>query len=106
MGNVKRRTSPRNQAFNDVLTYLAYRVAVCRDGLAQYEASHGPQSRAAATERSAAFEAELIMRDLGTLAHIQRGSREFKKLEAERAAWLAVHPSPNRPVVPEERSDG
>jgi hypothetical protein len=82
--------SERNKAFNDVLGYLEYRIAVCRVGLEEYEASHGPTSRAAATERSALFEAELIHREIAELALIQRRSKRFRVLAEERAAYLAA----------------
>ncbi|KAB1068864.1 hypothetical protein [Methylobacterium planeticum] len=82
--------SIRAQTYNEVLDYLAFRIAVCRAGLAQYSASHGPGSRAAATERSALLEAELIKRELGSLGLLQRRSREFKKLAAEREAYRAA----------------
>jgi len=79
------RRSVRNQAFNDVLEYLTDRVAICRASYERYEASHGPKSRAAATERAALFEAELIKREIGQLGAIPRRSKRFKALVAERA---------------------
>jgi hypothetical protein len=82
--------SERNKAFNDVLDYLGYRIAVCRAGVKEYEASHGATSRAAATERSALFEAELIHREIAELALIQRRSKRFRLLAEERAAYLAT----------------
>ncbi|WP_264045626.1 hypothetical protein [Methylobacterium flocculans] len=97
----RERRSVRNEAFNDVLEYLTYRIAVCRAGVRRYEASHGPTSRAAATERSALFEAELIKNEIGQLGVIQRRSKRFKALVAERAAYR-----PSQPPSPQEESRG
>lgn len=70
----------RDRAFGDVIEWLEYRVAICRDGLERYTASHGADSRAATAERAAAFEAELILREIGKLA------REAPRTKASRQA--------------------
>lgn len=81
--------SARNQAFNNVLEYLEYRIAVCRTGLEDWVAKYGEGVLGAATERSALFEAELIARDISQLAKLPRRSREYKKLASDRAEYLA-----------------
>ena len=89
----------KREAIGEVLTYLAYRATVCRQGLAQYEASHGETSRAAATERSATFEAELIERDVRTILAAQgdRGERgrELRSNLAKWTGYVSQAPTPN-----------
>ncbi|KMO37539.1 hypothetical protein VQ02_13115 [Methylobacterium variabile] len=79
----------RSRAFLDVIAWLEFRVAVCRDGLERYTASHGADSRAAATERAAAFEAELILREIGKLALLPPRSRAFRQAAEERRRYVA-----------------
>lgn len=95
-----RRTAAeiRRSAYVEVMDWLDYRVAVCRDGLERYEASQGPTSRAAATERAALFEAELIQKELARMANQQPRSRKFKDAATERAAYLVARKSRPAPV--------
>ncbi len=54
-----------------ILDYMDKRVAVCREGVARWEAIHkqrGCEFVSVATERSALMEAELIQRELYALA--------------------------------------
>ena len=83
------RLSARRQAFNMVLDFLEYRVAVCRAAVEKYEAESGPQSRAAATERSAAMEAEFILQQLCEMALQPRHSRELREQAEKRARFVA-----------------
>ncbi len=97
-----RRTAAeiRRGAYVEVMDWLDYRIAVCREGMERYEASDGPTSRAAATERAALFEAELIQKGLAKLANQQPRSRAFKTGLAERQAYLATRPARSRPTTP------
>ena len=89
MSEKKRRATAaeiRDRAFGDVIEWLEYRVAVCRDGLERHTAAHGADSRAVAMERAAAFEAELILREIGKLLgipiidHVVIGERSFRSI--------------------------
>ncbi|KMO40311.1 hypothetical protein VQ03_14435 [Methylobacterium tarhaniae] len=80
----------RDRAFGDVIEWLEYRVAVCRDGLERYTASHGTDSRAAAAERAAAFEAELILREIGKLAREAPRSKAFREAAETRRRFVAA----------------
>ena len=88
--------SERTKAFADILGYLDYRIAICRARAQQYATSHGPTSRAAATERSALFEAEFVREEIAQLGLIPRRSKRFAALAAERAAYLASSPEVTR----------
>lgn len=95
MSETKRRATAadiRARAFDDVIEWLEYRVAVCRDGLERYTASHGADSRAAAGERAAAFEAELILREIGKLAREAPRSKAFRDAAAARRRFVAARP--------------
>ncbi|MBK3398346.1 MULTISPECIES: hypothetical protein [Methylobacterium] len=83
----------RERAFLDVIDWLDYRVAVCRDGLERYSASHGADSRAAAAERAAAFEAELILREIRKLAEVPPRSRTFREAAEARRRYVAAQAS-------------
>jgi hypothetical protein len=80
----------RGRAFGDVIEWLEYRVAVCRDGLERYTASHGADSRAAVAERAAAFEAELILREVGKLAGTAPRTRAFREAAEARRRFVAA----------------
>ncbi|MCF4128901.1 hypothetical protein [Methylobacterium sp. SyP6R] len=93
MSEKKRRATAaeiRDRAFGDVIEWLEYRVAVCRDGLERYTASHGADSRAVATERAAAFEAELILREIGKLAQAAPRSKAFREAAEARRRFIAA----------------
>ncbi|AWN45773.1 hypothetical protein DK419_05105 [Methylobacterium terrae] len=106
MSEKKRRATAveiRDRAFGDVIEWLEYRVAVCRDGLERYTASHGADSRAAAGERAAAFEAELILREIGRLAQEAPRSRAFRDAAAARRRFVAAqHRAAGDAAAPEE----
>ncbi|KMO20303.1 hypothetical protein [Methylobacterium platani] len=92
MSEKKRRATAaeiRERAFDDVVAWLEYRVAVCRDGLERYAASHGADSRAVAMERAAAFEAELILREIGKLAQVPPRSGAFRQAAEARRRFVA-----------------
>ncbi|MGX7706846.1 hypothetical protein [Methylobacterium sp. Gmos1] len=93
MSEKKRRATAaeiRARAFGDVIEWLEFRVAVCRDGLERYTASHGTDSRAAAGERAAAFEAELILREIGKLAQHPPRTRAFREAAEARRRFVAT----------------
>lgn len=92
MSETKRRATAaqiRERAFLDVMEWLEYRVAVCRDGLERHAASHGADSRAVAMERAAAFEAELIRREIGKLAEVPPRSKVFRQAAEARRRFVA-----------------
>ncbi|GJD64569.1 hypothetical protein [Methylobacterium frigidaeris] len=93
MSGKKRRATAaeiRDRAFGDVIEWLEYRVAICRDGLERYTASHGADSRAAAAERAAAFEAELILREIRKLAGEAPRAKAFREAAEARRRFVAV----------------
>ncbi|KMO39512.1 hypothetical protein ACQVP2_12535 [Methylobacterium aquaticum] len=93
MSERKRRASVaeiRGRAFGDVIDWLEYRVAVYRDGLERHTAAHGADSRAVALERAAAFEAELILREIGKLAQAAPRSKEFREAAEARRRFVAA----------------
>lgn len=97
-----RRTAAeiRRGAYVEVMDWLEYRIAVCREGLERAEASTGPTRRGAATERAATFEAELIQKEIARLANQQPRSRAFKAAAAERATYLTARKARARPTTP------
>lgn len=93
MSEKKRRATAaeiRDRAFGDVMEWLEYRVAVCRDGLERHTASHGADSRAVAMERAAAFEAELILREIRKLAGGTPRSKAFREAAETRRRFVAA----------------
>lgn len=97
------RVSARRQAFNNVLDFLEYRVAVRRAAVERWERESGVQSRAAATERSAAMEAELIMRELREMALKPRSSREARAQAEKRALFVAERRAVKQAEVADDR---
>ncbi|TGD98778.1 hypothetical protein [Methylobacterium nonmethylotrophicum] len=92
MSERKRRANAaeiRGRAFRDVIEWLEYRVAICRDGLERHTEARGADSRAAAMERAAAFEAELILREIGKLAREPPRSRAFRLAAEARRRYVA-----------------
>lgn len=92
MSETKRRATAaqiRERAFLDVMAWLEYRVAVCRDGLERHAASHGADSRAVAMERAATFEAELILREIGKLAEVPPRSKAYREAAESRRRFVA-----------------
>lgn len=92
MSETKRRATVaeiRERAFDDVMAWLEFRVAICRDGLERHAASHGADSRAVAMERAAAFEAELILREIGKLAGMPPRSKAFRQAAEARRRFVA-----------------
>ncbi|RVU20764.1 hypothetical protein [Methylobacterium oryzihabitans] len=79
----------RGRAFHDVIEWLEYRAAICRDGLERHAAARGADSRAVADERAAAFEAELILREIGRLALQPPRSRAFRQAAEARRLFVA-----------------
>ncbi|TNC13643.1 hypothetical protein FF100_12780 [Methylobacterium terricola] len=92
MSETKRRATAaqiRERAFLDVMEWLEYRVAICREGLERHAASRGADSRAVALERAAAFEAELILREIGKLAGVPPRSKAFRQAAEARRRFVA-----------------
>ncbi len=85
----KSRTGTRRAAMLEAISWLEYRIEVCREAEERYSVENGFKPINSATERSARFELELAIKKIAEMAIMPVRSRAYKDAVAVRAEYLA-----------------
>lgn len=89
----------RRRAMLEALDYLEYRIAVCRDAEEHFSVANGHPPISSATERAARHELELAVQEIAKLANMQRRSRAYREITAERARYVARRTAARRAAL-------
>ena len=100
----ERPANLRRRAILEALDYLEYRIAVCRDAEEYFSVANGHQPISSATERAARHELELAVKEIAKLATMQRRSRAYREITAERARYVAENRAAGRAALKEQET--